>query len=88
MKIQFSRKEYQTTAVEAVVNCFVGQPKSEGVSYRLDPGKAAGQKQGEMELDRGGFRRRKGALHILPLGSSRRLCDHRTFAPTQPRQGR
>ena len=39
MKLQFKHNEYQSDAVEAVVDCFAGQPKVEGVNYRLDPGK-------------------------------------------------
>jgi restriction endonuclease len=31
-------ESYQADAVEAVVDCFAGQPKVEGLSYRLDPG--------------------------------------------------
>jgi type III restriction enzyme len=38
MKLQFKIQPYQTAAVDAVVNCFAGQPKLDGISYRLDPG--------------------------------------------------
>jgi type III restriction enzyme len=38
MKIKFKRQEYQTEAVNAVVECFKGQPMSEGVKFRIDPG--------------------------------------------------
>ncbi|QOJ15192.1 MAG: DEAD/DEAH box helicase family protein [Planctomycetia bacterium] len=40
MKLKFKKQAYQTTAVEAVVNCFAGQPLSTGPSYRIDPGRA------------------------------------------------
>jgi type III restriction enzyme len=40
MKLQFKVQQYQTDAVEAVVDVFAGQPKHDGVSYRIDPGKA------------------------------------------------
>ena len=40
MKLKFKRQAYQTAAVEAVVNCFTGQPLSAGFSYRIDPGRA------------------------------------------------
>lgn len=40
MKLQFKVQQYQTDAVQAVVEVFAGQPKFEGVSYRIDPGKA------------------------------------------------
>jgi len=40
MKLKFKKQAYQTAAVEAVVNCFTGQPLSPGLSYRIDPGRA------------------------------------------------
>ncbi|OLT94372.1 type III restriction-modification system endonuclease [Mycobacterium syngnathidarum] len=40
MKLQFKIQQYQTDAVDAVVEAFAGQPKHDGVSYRIDPGKA------------------------------------------------
>lgn len=40
MKLKFKKQAYQTTAVEAVVSCFAGQPLSTGPSYRIDPGRA------------------------------------------------
>lgn len=41
MKFQFQFKvqQYQTEAVDAVVDVFSGQPYADGVSYRIDPGK-------------------------------------------------
>jgi len=39
MIIKFKKKKYQSIAVEAVVDCFKGQVKSSGLSYRVDPGK-------------------------------------------------
>jgi type III restriction enzyme len=40
MKLKFKKQAYQTNAVEAVADCFAGQPKREGLNYRLDPGHA------------------------------------------------
>ncbi len=40
MKLKFKKKAYQTNAVEAVADCFAGQPKREGLIYRMDPGRA------------------------------------------------
>ena len=37
----FKPLDYQATAAQAVVDCFNGQPRIEGVSYQLDPGKDA-----------------------------------------------
>lgn len=41
MKLQFKNQEYQTAAVDSVVEVFSGQPKRDGVSYRIDPGKVS-----------------------------------------------
>jgi len=42
MKLKFKTQAYQTAAVQAVVECFNGQPPAtaEAISYRIDPGKA------------------------------------------------
>ena len=39
MKLQFKVQQYQTDAVDAVVETFAGQPKHDGISYRIDPGR-------------------------------------------------
>lgn len=39
MKLKFKVQPYQTNAVEAVVDCFEGQIKSDALSYRIDPGR-------------------------------------------------
>ena len=41
MKLQFKVQDYQTEAVDAVVEVFAGQPYADGVKYRIDPGKDA-----------------------------------------------
>lgn len=41
MKLKFKVQPYQTNAVDAVVDCFAGQPMSDGLRYRIDPGKVA-----------------------------------------------
>ena len=38
MKLQFKVQQYQTEAVDAVVDVFAGQPFADGVNYRIDPG--------------------------------------------------
>ena len=50
MKLQFKLQQYQTDAVDAVVDCFVGQPKLNGTSYRIDPGRASNADQGALDL--------------------------------------
>ena len=51
MKIKFKQQAYQTKAVEAVVNCFEGQPPSAETRYRIDPGKAQANSQGQSQAD-------------------------------------
>ncbi|HUL00952.1 MAG TPA: DEAD/DEAH box helicase family protein [Nitrospirota bacterium] len=59
MKLKFKRQSYQTDAVNAVADCFAGQPKFEGISYRIDPGKVAAGKQMKAGLDQQGFKNRE-----------------------------
>lgn len=42
MKLKFKTQAFQTAAVQAVVDCFKGQPpaSADAISYRIDPGKA------------------------------------------------
>jgi len=47
MKLQFKKQAYQSAAVEAVTDCFAGQPKASGIQYRIDPGRV---KVGTTEL--------------------------------------
>ena len=56
MKLKFKTQAYQTAAVQAVVDCFKGQPPAtvEAISYRIDSGKA---KKGIEDLfAEGGFK--------------------------------
>ena len=41
MKLKFKVQPYQTSAVESVVDCFAGQVNTSGITYRIDPGRAA-----------------------------------------------
>jgi type III restriction enzyme len=52
MKLKFKVQLYQTNAVEAVVDCFLGQPFNAGVNFRIDPGS---KKQASM-IDEVGFK--------------------------------
>lgn len=59
MKLKFKTQAYQTAAVQAVVDCFKGQPPAnlEAISYRIDPGKQAkGQIMGNTLGDGSGFK--------------------------------
>ena len=48
MKLKFKTQAYQTAAVDSVVDCFSGQPRNDGISYRIDPGRA---KQASLDAD-------------------------------------
>lgn len=45
MRLKFKKQAYQTAAVEAVADCFAGQPFSGGLKYRVDPGLAKASPQ-------------------------------------------
>ncbi|MDD5030042.1 MAG: DEAD/DEAH box helicase family protein [Rhodoferax sp.] len=63
MKLKFKKQAYQTHAVEAVADCFAGQPKRESLNYRMDPGRAvdvSGQAVAALESD--GFKNADLAL--------------------------
>ncbi len=59
MKLKFKTQAFQTAAVQAVVDCFQGQPLASpaAMSYRIDPGKVAqGQTIGSTVGSEDGFR--------------------------------
>jgi type III restriction enzyme len=56
MKLKFKQQAYQTAAVEAVVNCFAGQPYQTGINYRIDTGLIAGQADQTTVFEESGFK--------------------------------
>ena len=67
MKLKFKTQAYQSAAVQAVVDCFKGQPpaSAEAISYRIDPGRA---KKGTEDLfSDSGFKNADLALTDLAL---------------------
>ena len=63
MKLKFKKQPFQTDAVNAVVECFAGQPKTEGITYRIDPGKTglsykSGRTQSGFDFSQSGFKNR------------------------------
>lgn len=60
MRIKFKSQAYQAAAVEAVVDCFQGQPKLDVVKYRMDSGVAAkdhrGGQQAALDIDDSAFK--------------------------------
>src|SRR3990167_1328422 len=69
MKLKFKTQAYQTAAVQAVVDCFAGQPPAtvEAMSYRIDPGSG---KHGTEDLFADGFKNADVKL------SERRLLEN------------
>ena len=63
MKLKFKKQQYQTNAVDSVADCFAGQPNSNGIKYRVDPGKvAAGMPQQQTLHGEDGFKNEDIAL--------------------------
>jgi type III restriction enzyme len=66
MKLQFKKQAYQTNAVNAVVDCFIGQPNESGVQYRVDPGRASsGQQSMNLEDQSVGFKNSDVVVNVL-----------------------
>lgn len=61
MKLKFKKQAYQTNAVNAVADCFTGQPQASGIKYRVDPGLT---KKGQQQrvMDDAGFRNKDVVL--------------------------
>ncbi|MEM1156793.1 MAG: DEAD/DEAH box helicase family protein [Verrucomicrobiota bacterium] len=55
MKLKFKIQPYQTDCVNAVVDCFQGQPTSTATRYRIDPGREV-DSQAQLEYTEAGFR--------------------------------
>jgi len=80
MKLKFKKQAYQTNAVEAVADCFTGQPQSSGVQYRVDPGLT---KKGQQQrvLDDAGFRNNEVALTMAQVFTNINSVQHRQNLP-------
>jgi type III restriction enzyme len=53
MKFRFKVQPFQTEAVEAVADCFLGQPLDTGLRYRIDPGTVRQGQTQRLEMDEG-----------------------------------
>lgn len=56
MKLKFKVQPYQTDAVNALVDCFAGQPKLESFKYRVDPGTVKIEHTPRMDAPEDGFK--------------------------------
>lgn len=81
MKLKFKTQTYQTVAVQAVVDCFKGQPpaSAEAISYRIDPGKA---KKGVEDLfSESGFKNADLKLTDIALLENMTQVQHQQNLP-------
>lgn len=85
MKLKFKVQTYQTAAVEAVADCFLGQPLADpaAVSYRIDPGRTT---PGESErlLAQAGFRNAELQLGRTQLLDNIQRVQRRQNLPVSP----
>lgn len=83
MKLKFKVQPYQTNAVEAVVECFVGQVNTSGIKYRVDPGlvKDKSGKVQESFLETEGFKNADLQLTGLQLLDKIRAVQRRQNLP-------
>ncbi len=81
MKLKFKTQSYQTAAVQAVVDCFKGQPPAttEAISYRIDPGKA--RKGVEDLFAEGGFKNADLKLTDIALLENITQVQHQQNLP-------
>lgn len=81
MKLKFKKQAYQTQAVEAVVDCFKGQPNISGISYRIDPG-ASGSKETQMlNFEDSGFKNADLAITERQLLENIQAVQYRQNLP-------
>jgi type III restriction enzyme len=79
---QFKQLPYQAVAAEAVVDCFEGQPRIEGLAYQIDPGREA-VRQADWLADEG---LRNADLKLTPaqlLANIRRVQGRQQLAPSE-----
>ena len=85
MKLKFKKQDYQTEAVDAVADCFAGQPRLEGIKYKVDPGvrKTKDVRQSELAMDdaRSGFKNHELQLSKQQMLENIRLVQHRQNLP-------
>jgi type III restriction enzyme len=89
MKLKFKKQAFQSDAVQAVADCFAGQPKTDGVTYRIDPGKAgktldSGRVQVGLDFSQSGFRNRDIVLTADQLLTNIRAVQQRQNLPVSP----
>ena len=84
MKLKFKTQAYQTAAVQAVVDCFKGQPPAttEAISYRIDPGAVKkGSTIGSTADDGSGFKNADLKLTDISLFENIKQVQHQQNLP-------
>ena len=86
MKLKFKKQAYQTAAVEAVADCFIGQPYAAGLQYRIDPGRAeANPQQRFQQVDEiGGFKNNDLAIPKAKLLENLQSVQRHQNIPVSP----
>ena len=77
MKLKFKQQTYQTYAVNAVVDCFNGQPDTAAIQYRIDPG----SQQGDLFAASSGFKNTDVVLTDLQLLENIQAIQRRQNLP-------
>ena len=85
MKIKFKKQKFQTEAVEAIADCFLGQTQSSGLKYRIDPGREkdkTGQRVASLEVS--GFRNEKFSIPDSQILKNIQAIQGRQLIPVSP----
>lgn len=84
MKLRFKQQQFQIDSVDAVVDCFEGQPLVDLRRYRIDPGRFAAGQTPRLELAEG-FRNAELALAPEILLKNVQRVQVRQNLPVSPR---
>jgi type III restriction enzyme len=79
MKLQFKIQDYQTDAVNALADCFLQQPPTGKISYRIDPGRVKKGQTEAMEVE--GFQNPDLAFPPSKLLQNIQAVQHRQNLP-------
>ena len=80
MKLKFKHQAFQSNAVQAVIDCFKGQPPRQGIRYRLDPGIHE-----QLKLEESGFRNSDISLNEAQILENIQAVQKRQNLPISSR---
>jgi len=82
MKLKFKQQGFQTDAVEAVADCFAGQPLSSGITYRIDPGRSDKSVSQQLPgIDESGFKNSDLAISPVQVLANIHVVQQRQNLP-------